>query len=362
MLNNKPNISKLKKKIGIQFCDFAIFRNRFLGAVILSCFLFNSVSSQDLHFSQFFKSPLSTNPANTGFIPDADYRLGIQYRKQFSNIMSSPYKTFSVFGDAQIFRNLFENGWMGLGGLLLNDVAGAGSLQSTKMYGSLAYHQMIANSSLISGGFNLGYVSKRIDPSKLKFPDQFDGKFFDNSLPTNVVLSNTAVSYFDLQAGINYAYFPSENIYINLGYSIHHVNQPRESFFNDQSEEGKLSVRHIAFINGIFKVGKRVILEPNIFYTNQSKASSLVGGLLLNYNLSEFGENELIAGIYYRNQDAIIPMLGLKYKQIKILFSYDATVSPLNKFNNAAGANELSIINSGFYRDHSDRQTICPRF
>lgn len=350
------------RRVRLRFYDFAISRNRFLICVLLSCFFFGSASSQDLHFSQFFKSPLSTNPANTGFIPDADYRLGIQYRKQFSNIMSSPYKTFSVFGDAQICRNLFENGWMGMGGLLMNDVAGAGSLQSTKLYGSLAYHQMIANSSLISGGFNLGYVSKRIDASKLKFPDQFDGKFFDNALPTNVVLSNTSVTYFDLQAGVNYAYFPTENVYINAGYSIHHVNQPKESFFDDQSTDGKLSVRHIAFINGIFKAGERVILEPNIFYSNQAKASSLVGGLLLNYNLSEFGENELIAGLYYRNQDAMIPMLGLKYKQIKLLLSYDATVSPLNKFNNGAGANELSIINSGFYRDHSDRQTICPRF
>lgn len=28
--------------------------------------------AQDLHFSQFFNNPLLTNPANTGFIPDAD--------------------------------------------------------------------------------------------------------------------------------------------------------------------------------------------------------------------------------------------------------------------------------------------------
>ena len=38
--------------------------------------LFSCVYAQDLHFSQFFNSPLTTNPANTGFIPDADYRIG----------------------------------------------------------------------------------------------------------------------------------------------------------------------------------------------------------------------------------------------------------------------------------------------
>ena len=45
--------------------------------------MFVSAKTQDLHFSQFFNSPLTTNPANTGFIPDADYRLGASYRNQY---------------------------------------------------------------------------------------------------------------------------------------------------------------------------------------------------------------------------------------------------------------------------------------
>src|SRR5256885_17007762 len=87
--------------------------------------------AQDLHFSQWFNSPLTTNPANTGFIPDADYRLGASYRNQYSAIMTVPYKTFSIFGDAQVFRNKLENGWLGLGGVILRDEAVSGSLTST---------------------------------------------------------------------------------------------------------------------------------------------------------------------------------------------------------------------------------------
>ena len=60
--------------------------------------------AQDLHFSQWFNEPLLTNPANTGFIPDADYRLGANYRNQWSTVMSQPYKTMSIWGDAQVFR------------------------------------------------------------------------------------------------------------------------------------------------------------------------------------------------------------------------------------------------------------------
>ena len=73
--------------------------------------------SQDLHFAQFFNSPLTTNPANTGFIPDGDYRLGINYRNQWSNIMTMPYKTMSAFGDMQIMKDKLDNGWVGVGGV-----------------------------------------------------------------------------------------------------------------------------------------------------------------------------------------------------------------------------------------------------
>src|SRR5688572_32061687 len=66
--------------------------------------VFVTLKGQDLHFSQFMNSPLTTNPANTGFIPDGDYRIGINYRNQWSSIMAVPYKTMSAFGDAQLDR------------------------------------------------------------------------------------------------------------------------------------------------------------------------------------------------------------------------------------------------------------------
>ncbi len=80
--------------------------NRFIHTLITACsvFLVTSIQAQDLHFSQFFNSPLTTNPANTGFIPDGDYRLGINYRDQWSSIMAVPYKTMSAFGDMQIMK------------------------------------------------------------------------------------------------------------------------------------------------------------------------------------------------------------------------------------------------------------------
>ena len=327
--------------------------------------LTRKATAQDLHFSQFFNNPLLTNPANTGFIPDADYRLSASYRNQYSNIMSVPYNTISVYGDAQVFRNKLENGWMGLGGVILRDVAGSGSLTSTKIYGSLAYHQMLGLSSLLSAGFNVGWANKRIDQSKLTFPDQFDGKFFDASLPTSVQLQNNSISYFDLQAGLNYAYFPSDDVYINAGYSIMHVNTPVENFFGDSSNSNdKVPIRHTAFINGIFKVNDQVIINPNAYYSRQARSSELVLGLNAAYDLTGDGSKQLIGGLYYRYNESIIPMIGLEINNVRFTFSYDVTTSSLRNFNNSLGAAEFNVLKKGFYNEYDGnrRQSLCPTF
>ena len=333
-----------------------LFSLLFLGAVQLSL-------GQDLHFSQFFNNPLLTNPANTGFIPDADYRLGASYRNQYSNIMAVPYKTMSIYGDAQVFRDRIETGWMGLGGVILRDVAGSGSLTSTKIYGSVAYHQMLGASSLLTAGFNVGWANKRIDQSKLTFPDQFDGKFFDGTLPTSVQLLNNSVSYFDMQAGLNYAYFPTANVYINAGYSIHHVNRPKETFFDDDNST-RLDMRHIGFINGIFKLNNKVIVNPAAYYTRMANASELVAGISAAYNLSGDGDKQLIGGLFYRYNDALIPMVGLQINRMRFTFTYDVTSSSLKTYNHSFGADEFNLLYKGDYSTfQGDRkQTLCPVF
>ncbi len=330
--------------------------------VVMGLLWTDNAVAQGLHFSQFYNSPLSTNPANTGFIPDADYRVGVTYRNQYSSIMDVPYTTYSAFGDVQLFRDRLENGWVGVGGYLMGDKAGTGALTSTKAYGSVAYHQLLGYSSLLSAGFNIGYVNKRIDPTRLKFPDQFDGKFFDGQIATSVQLANTSVSYLDVQAGLNYAYFPTEEVYINAGYSLMHANKPSESFFSDKTAQGEIPFRHTAFVNAILKVADNVIINPNVYYSNQANATEIVGGLTANYNLSEGGTAQLIGGLYYRYKDAIIPVAGFETNNLIITASYDVTTSSLSSFNNGRGAAEISIVKKGFSNNSGPKQFLCPKF
>ena len=333
--------------------------------MMVACSMWLGGFSQDLHFSQFMNSPHLTNPANTGFIPDGDYRLGANFRNQWSAIMSIPYKTISAFGDIQVMQNSDNTGWMGIGGLILRDVAGSGSLTSTKIYGSVAYHQMIDAGSLVSLGFNVGWANKQINVTNLKFPDQFDGHFFDNHLPTSANLDRNNINYVDIQAGANYAYFPNDRVYLNAGVSAHHVNRARESFFNAQPGiDNRIAVRWTGFINGSFMLNDQWIVNPNVYYSMQAKAYELVGGLNAHYNLSGDGEKILIGGLYYRHKDAVIPLIGLGYKDLTFTFTYDATISTLNQYNNARGAFEFSLIKQGIFDTYSGdrRQSMCPSF
>jgi len=337
-----------------------------LGIVLLSALLINAgVIAQDLHFSQFLNSPLSTNPANTGFIPDGDYRLGINYRNQWSSIMAIPYKTMSAFGDVQVMQNDENTGWMGVGGLILRDVAGSGNLTSTKIYGSVAYHQMLNFGSLLSLGFNVGWANKNINTTNLKFPDQFDGHFFDSHLPTSAILNYTNINYLDIQAGMNYAFFPNDNIYLNAGFSTFHINRPRESFFtSEQGVDNRIPMRHTAFINGSFKLNDQWIINPNTYFSLQAKSSEWVIGANAHYNLSGDGENILIGGLYYRSSEALIPMVGLGYKDYTFTFTYDATISSLRNYNNTRGAFEFSLIKQGIIDRYAGnrRESMCPSF
>lgn len=321
-----------------------------------------SASAQDLHFSQFYNSPLSTNPANTGFIPDGNYRVGVNYRNQWATI-PVPYKTMSLFGDFQLFRDQLEYGWVGIGGMLLRDVAGAGNLTSTKGYGSIAYHQLLGQSSLLSAGFNVGFANKRVDINKLTFGSQWNGQFFDSQMISGEPIVNSSTGYFDMQVGMNYAYFPTDNIYVNTGFSVQHVNMPRETFYNGNNQ---IDRRYIGFLNASLKLNDYIILNPGAYYARQAGASEIMVGGYAAYNLSGDGQQQVFGGLYYRVNDAVPFMVGYQVSNVKMMFSYDVTVSNLAISNSRQGAYEIGIVYTGVYPNRSfssaRRATICPSF
>ena len=334
---------------------------KYLLIALIAIYRFTEISAQDLHFSQYFNSPLLINPANAGFIPDGEYRVGLNYRTQWANI-GNPYKTFSAFADGQFLGDRFENGWIGIGGSLLRDVAGTGNLTSTRAFGSVAYHQALGLGSLVSAGFNVGWINKRVDFSKLTFDNQWNGKFFDIGAPSGESFVANQVNYFSLQAGLNYAYYPNENTYLNVGFSASNINRPRESFYSPNLVDTRIPMRYTTFLNGSFRAGDAWIVNPNVYVSKMSTAWEVVGGLNGQRKLNEDGSTQLMMGAYYRAGDALIPMVGFQQSGFKLTFSYDMTASTLKNYNQTRGAYEVSIIKQGLIDISRDLKCPAVRF
>jgi type IX secretion system PorP/SprF family membrane protein len=226
----------------------------------------------------------------------------------------------------------------------------------------VAYHQALGLGSLVSAGFNIGYVNKRIDLTKLSFDNQWNGKFFDITAPTGEAFASNQVNYFSLQAGLNYAYYPNENTYLNVGFSASNINRPNESFFSPGLVDTRVPMRFTTFINGSFRAGETWIVNPNIYVSKVGTAMEIVGGGNAQRKLNEDGSIQLILGAYYRVSDAMIPMVGFQQSGYRFTFSYDATVSSLRNYNQTRGAYEMSIIKQGLIDPSRDIKCPAVRF
>ncbi len=336
-------------------------KKRLLGLVFLLCLQF-SASGQGMHFSQYYNAPLLLNPANTALMPDADYRAGVNYRSQWASV-PAPFKTMSAYADFQAMRNRNLTNWLGLGLGFWNDKAGNGDLSLTRIEGLVAYHVMLGEYNMISAGVSAASVQRSVDFNKLTFDQQWNGFLFNRALPNGESGYTMKTSFFDLAAGINYALFPNENMYLKIGVGVAHLTQPKESFYG---QENTLGMRPTANVDLMLKVAPALILNPSLYYTNQKSASEFLMGTLVKVHVagSERAATQLIFGGYYRWNEAMVGAIGLDYGSFRLMSSYDFTVSTLTPVNKGRGAFELGISYQGLYSGFSQgRRTYnCPRF
>lgn len=337
-----------------------INRNILALAALLVLFAGNSYG-QGMHFSQYYNAPMLLNPANTALMSDADYRLGANYRSQWSSV-PVPFNTFSAFGDCQILRNQNLTNWMGLGMAMFTDKAGDGQLALGRYEGFVSYHIQTGNYSMFSVGLSGAYVQRSVDFTKLTFDRQWDGFRFDPGAANGESGYQARTSFIDIGAGVNYAYYPNEFTYIKLGAGVAHVNQPIESFYKD---ENKILMRPTVNLDGIFITSETFTINPSVYYTRQGNAQELVYGMKCKAYIGEDNignPTNLLFGVYSRLNDAIIPVLGFEWAGVRLMTSYDFTLfSKLAGAVKSKGALELSLIYEGLYSRDRDKMN-CPRF
>ena len=319
--------------------------------------------AQGLHFSQFYNAPMLVSPANTGLMSDNDFRVGANYRSQWSSI-PVPFKSYSFYGDMQIFRRRNGTNWLGVGAAMFSDKSGDGNLSLSRWEGFAAYHIELGDYQMISLGVSAATVERSVDFNKLTFDTQWDGFVFNNTLPNGEKAVQNKANYTDIGVGINYAVFPSELVYIKFGASVAHLNQPNESFYKDR--ENKVGMRPTGYIDMLARIGGKVVINPSVYYTSQRGASQLMGGTLVSIFMgSEQTDGSFVVGGYYRMNEAIIGTFGYDWNGLRVMTSYDFTASQLGQYNNHNGALEFGLRWQGGYPDNSarDRRVYnCPRF
>jgi hypothetical protein len=94
----------------------------------------------------------------------------------------------------------------------------------------------------------------------------------------------------------------------------------------------------------------------------QSKAQEINLGLSLQYGINP--DVALFIGGYDRLDDAIIAMVGLEFKKVRLGFSYDINTSSLQEASNGNGGFELSLSYTGCLGGFVLDKPImfCPRY
>ena len=346
---------------------------RFKSLLILMfpLFLAGSMNAQDIHFSQFYMSPLNLNPAMTG-VMNCNTRLVANYRNQWAAILQSDaYNTYSVSYDQKI--PVGRSDYFGIGGSFFGDVAGATRFGTIQGRLSVAYSKKMGGyrkkAHYLSIGADIGEGQRKIDTGNLQWGTQHDGSGgVDVTLPGGLV-SNPDFLYSDISAGLLWFSTFDANNNFYAGISMAHLNQPNVSF--QQQNFVPLYSRLTVHAGGMVEVAKGISLIPNLVAMFQGNHREFNIGSAVRFAL---GSSRIVtqswqAGLWYRlgtkedggiHSDALIFTTRFDYETYGIGFSYDYNVSKLQEGGNFNGAFEFSLI---YYICGSEKRSVyCPRF
>lgn len=309
-----------------------------------------SLQAQDPSFSQFFSSPLNINPALTANI-NADWRAISNMRDQWIG-PASPYVTGTVSFDTKVMQNKMpdgsENNFLGLGGMLMFDHAMSGIVKSTYASMNLSYNIKISETDYyterLSMGFGAIYGHRRMDFSRVDFEEQFTGFGFNTNMPTGETALSNMKPYVSASAGITYS-AKTEKTNFDAGIAAFHLNRPRQTFLKDDNQF--LAMRKVAHANFEMFLNERTILNTNGIYQYQKKASYFSVGGAIGYYAGNNAETLITGGLWYWSENAIIPYVGVAYKDFQVGVSYDFTTSKLNQATRRPNTWELSLILRG---------------
>lgn len=326
---------------------------KLLFSVIFGWMALVVVAQQDVHFSQFYYSPVVWNPAMAG-VTSGDLRATATYRNQWSSV-STPFSTIAASFDAPIQSRTMGDNFLGLGLHFNNDQAGTIGMSNLDINGSVSYSLDLGSRyqkpHFISFGLNFGFIQRSVNFSNTTWDTQWTGQGFDSSLSNGEGLRGGKYAKGNITVGAgalwNYAFDDQKRFY--LGASMFHVNKPNMSVIDDKDN----LYRKFAYMAG-FELGhpdKIATFRPNVMAMMMGPNYFVNFGCDVSFDLTQrtaftnyknhmgFG-----LGVYHRLMDAMIFAVNVEYSNLKVGFAYDLNISGFNVATNGNGAFEIMLV------------------
>jgi type IX secretion system PorP/SprF family membrane protein len=331
-----------------------LLRAKLISSVAM-IFLIGTVSSQDIHFSQYYTFASAMNPALVGNY-DGSFRLAALYRNQWGSILAGKaYQTVAADVDFSFLEGYLRTDKLAVGVGFYNDISGQAGLSVLNASLSLAYHKGLDKYGKHRLSFALqgAYVQKRItDPI---FADQFQGhdQTVRNYTAEDLLRGDHT---FDFNAGLYWRSNVKEKIKLNAGFATYHIVQPKEDFIRDSAGVfGNLTRRYVAdfSMEAFLTKKKNVSLTPEFILQYKDKQMEALPGLLVSYyfNTGFRNNNSVHVGGRYRlgqgfkgvNGDAFVFLAQLEYKNVRLGFAYDVNLSKLSVATQNRGGFEITL-------------------
>jgi len=118
------------------------------------------------------------------------------------------------------------------------------------------------------------------------------------------------------------------------GVAVHHLMEPRIGLITDSRLKRRYTIHagmHVPLDRG---ESSNLSISPNVLLTRQGVFTQINVGLYITRGV-------VTGGLWYRNNDAMIVLVGIDDKRYKLGYSYDVTVSGLS--GASGGSHELSL-------------------
>ncbi|WP_207493382.1 PorP/SprF family type IX secretion system membrane protein [Aridibaculum aurantiacum] len=357
---------KEKKRMNHEGSKFNKKHKAFLVCLCALSVFVVQTKAQDFHFSQFYEMPILRNPALAGVFK-GDMRMAAVHRSQWQSV-TVPFQTSAANIEYKLPVFNF-NDYVTIGAQVVHDVAGDIKLKRTQLFPVLNFHKSLSEDedNYLSLAFMGGPVTSQFDPTQAKMDDQFVNGSFSSGNASRQVFSGTGFTYWDASTGISYSsgFGYESRYYIGVGYF--HFLKPRMNFFSNNSETYLQS-------KWVFNAGLNTPTGDNsrligfADYFVQGGHRQFLGGALYEMDVAEYyNEDEVVSlalGAFYRWNDAVIPVVRLRYFKWNLGLSYDANVSKLKTASQMRGGFELTASFRGFLntRNSSAEKLRCVAF